>query len=206
MYPSQFNNPPPGSVLSTDYLNPDFWFEKIVAFFSLLFRSETGNLLGTLATLLSLFFISVMGYCAVRLFEIRRKEHHHLEHEIREYAHKQAAKERQAVEEQSTSKNPAWVKVVEHVYSGNPAEWKLAIIEADAMLDRLMTELGFRGETLGDKLKSATQDTFKNLSAAWEAHAVRNRIAHESNFEISLHETKRITALYEQVFRTYGYI
>ena len=83
----------------------------------------------------------------------------------------------------------------------------MAIIEADSMLESLMADLGFHGNTLGDRLKMANQDTFKGLTSAWEAHTVRNRIAHEGlAFELSQHEAKRIITLYEHIFRQYGYI
>ena len=94
-----------------------------------------------------------------------------------------------------------------YLFSQHASDWKLAVIEADSMLENLMGQLGFAGENLGDKLKSATQESFKRLSSAWEAHAVRNRIAHEgASFELSQHEAKRVIALYEQIFREYGYI
>jgi len=60
---------------------------------------------------------------------------------------------------------------------------------------------------LGEKLKGATQDKFRNLTTAWEVHTVRNRIAHEGlAYEISQHEAKRVIALYEKIFREFGYI
>ncbi len=75
------------------------------------------------------------------------------------------------------------------------------------MLDQLLVQLGFKGESLGDKLKAATQESFPNLTAAWEVHTVRNRIAHEGlSFELSHHEAKRIIALYEKIFHGYGFI
>ena len=75
------------------------------------------------------------------------------------------------------------------------------------MLESLMGDLGFAGETLGDKLKSATQEKFRSLTVAWEVHTIRNRIAHEGmGFELSQHETKRVIAIYEQIFHEFGYI
>ena len=75
------------------------------------------------------------------------------------------------------------------------------------MLDSLMTQLGFKGESLGEKLKSADRDKFRSLTSAWEVHTLRNRIAHEGlSFTISHYEAKRVIALYEQIFREFGYI
>jgi hypothetical protein len=96
---------------------------------------------------------------------------------------------------------------LQYLFSANEGDWKLAIIEADSMLEELMEQLGFKGENLGEKLKSADQEKFKNLSVAWEVHIVRNRIAHEgSEFQLSQHEAKRVIALYESIFRDYGFI
>ena len=75
------------------------------------------------------------------------------------------------------------------------------------MLEILLDQLGFKGESLGDKLKSANQENFPYLTIAWEVHTVRNRIAHEGlSFEISHHEAKRLIALYEQIFHSFGFI
>jgi hypothetical protein len=75
------------------------------------------------------------------------------------------------------------------------------------MLEGLLTDLGFKGESLGDRLKMASKDTFTGLSTAWEVHAIRNKIAHEGlAFELSHHEAKRVIAQYEQIFRNYGFI
>ena len=103
--------------------------------------------------------------------------------------------------------NKKWGNVLSYLFSTNPGDWKLAIIEADAILEDLLDQLGFQGENLGDKLKGATQESFPSLTVAWEVHTIRNRIAHEGlAFELSQHEAKRVIALYEQIFHSYGFI
>jgi len=212
MYPSalpnvNINNPPSESFLSSKYLNADYLFEQLVKLFQFVFRKETLTDFNTIFVFLAIFFITLIGYCVVRVLEIRRKEQNHLEHEIKEYAEHQAEREQKLLESHEISQNPRWVKVLKLVISSNAGDWKLAIIEADSMLENLLRELGFKGETLGDRLKSADQDTFRGLSNAWEVHTIRNRIAHEGEaFLLSSHEVKRVVALYEQIFRQYGYI
>ncbi len=192
-------------------LDPGFWFDRIVILlrwlFNLIFNQTTGDLLHGIAIFLTLFFIAIIAYSAVRMFEIRAKEHKHLQHEIAEYARRQKEREKKLQEGEGISKNPRWVKVINYLLSVNTNDWKLAVIEADAMLDALMVDLGFKGENLGERLKNADRDKFSNLTAAWEVHTIRNRIAHEgSAFDLSLHEAKRVIALYEQIFREFGYI
>lgn len=110
-------------------------------------------------------------------------------------------------EEKRHKKLEDWQKVLAHAHSENPAEWRVAIIEADIMLDELLTALGYQGEGVGEKLKSVDPSNMLTLDAAWEAHKVRNRIAHSGkDFELSEREVKRITMLFESVFREFGLI
>ena len=201
-------------ILGSKWFNPDYLFNQGIAFFSNLFNFISGGIgaqiisvYHTILFLLTLFFLTIISYTTIRMFEIRSKEHKHLQHEIAEYAHHQAEREKKLKTSEAVSKNQQWIKTLGFLFSEHQSDWKLAVIEADNLLESLMDQLGFKGESLGDKLKSATQDKFKNLTHAWEVHTIRNRIAHEGiSFELSHHEAKRVIALYEQIFREFGYI
>lgn len=108
----------------------------------------------------------------------------------------------------SSQKRPdQWQKILAHTHSENSAEWRVAIIEADIMLDEILTAAGYLGEGVGEKLKSVEPSDLLTLDAAWEAHKVRNRIAHAGkDFELNQRETKRIISLFESVFREFGAI
>ncbi len=104
-------------------------------------------------------------------------------------------------------KNRRWEKVLEHINSTNSNDWKFAILEADIILDELLDVMGYRGETLSDKLKRVERSDFETLEFAWEAHKVRNAIAHEgANFLITEREARRVVGLYEKVFEEFHYI
>ncbi len=205
------NNPNTGTFLDSRYLDPGYLFNHlfpaVVQLWNFLFSPQFLALARTLLFFLAIFFVAIICYTIVRLFEIRKKEHEYLHHEIEEYAHNKAEYEKHLHEEVGGSKNEHWGKVLGYLFSQHASDWKLAIIEADSILDNLLDQLGFKGESLGDKLKMANQETFPQLTIAWEVHTVRNRIAHEGlSFELSQHEAKRIIALYEEMFHTYGYI
>jgi hypothetical protein len=75
------------------------------------------------------------------------------------------------------------------------------------MLDTLLVNLNFKGENMGERLKNADRDKFKSLTQAWEVHNIRNKIAHEgTDFELSDREAKRVIAIYEGIFKEFGYI
>ena len=207
MYPSSSSQIVGDSFLNSKYFDPAYLFDRGADFLHYIFGFHSLGGLNFILSILALFFSTLIFYCAIRLFEIRAKEHKHLKQELAEYAHHQAEREQKKREGESVSSNPRWVQVLQYITSSNPADWRLAIIEADAMLESLMRERGFQGEGLGDMLKSATQENFRPLSTAWEVHTVRNRIAHEGgSFELSSYEAKRVIALYEQIFREFGYI
>ena len=100
-----------------------------------------------------------------------------------------------------------WEKVMDLANSGNASDWRLAIIEADAMLEELLQSQGLHGDSVGEMLKSADENEFLTLDDAWEAHKARNAVAHPgANFQLNERETKRVMALFEKVFMEFGLI
>jgi len=200
-----------GTFLDSKYLNPDYLFEQGFSaakqIFPYVVSDQTFVIIKGILFFFAMFFMIIICYVIVRMLEIRAKEHRHLHHEIHEYAHNKAEQEKRLREEVGGSKNERWGKTLNYLFSQHGSDWKLAIIEADSMLDELLDQLGFHGESLGDKLKMANQENFPQLTIAWEVHTVRNKIAHEGlAFELSQHEAKRIIAEYEGIFHAYGFI
>lgn len=91
-----------------------------------------------------------------------------------------------------------WQDIVDHIESDNESQWKLALIDADKLLETALRTEGYEGESIGDRLKTAeAHGGFSALQDAWEAHKVRNRIAHESGFELTKREARRAVELYK---------
>lgn len=169
------------------------FFDSFVDFLSVLFY------------ILLIFFVLMISYMIVRMYELRKREGLYLEEEMRKYNENQAKKVSKI--EEIGSKNPRWIAVVDYMKSESENDWRLAILESDTILDSLLDSLGFIGDTTGEKLKKADPVKFENLNKVWEAHNIRNRIAHEgTEFKISKHEADRVIYTYEQVFRYYNYI
>lgn len=100
-----------------------------------------------------------------------------------------------------------WHSVQIHLESTNPNDWKLAIIEADVLLERLLETAGYVGVTIGDKLKSASTRSFKTLDEAWQAHRIRNQIAHGGADFVLTHKIAKDTLiLYERVFKEFDFL
>jgi hypothetical protein len=98
--------------------------------------------------------------------------------------------------------------VLNHANAENPAEWKIAILEADNMLDQILEAEGCRGDSVGEKLKAMDPTDLLSYSDAWEAHKVRNQIAHESAVTMNLSKKtiRETIGKFEKVFKEFGYI
>jgi hypothetical protein len=92
-----------------------------------------------------------------------------------------------------------------HIDSDNPNDWKLAIIEADIILDQTLKERGYAGNSLGERLRSITPSQLASIDDAWDAHRVRNKIAHEGpDFILTKRIAEDTIARYMNVFRDFG--
>ena len=100
-----------------------------------------------------------------------------------------------------------WKNIIEHCESVNPNDWRLAIIEADIMLDGMLQDQGYAGASIGDMLKTADERNFRTLNDAWEAHKVRNRIAHSgTDFVLTKRMAQETLNRYQRVFEEFQVI
>jgi hypothetical protein len=150
-----------------------------------------------ISIVLSVFFFIGIIYCVERLKRIREKE-----------AKKFDLKVEEAFEPEPISGDTKlavrWNKIKEEIASANPNDWRQAILEADIMLEDVLTALGYQGDGIGEKLKRVVTGDMKSLNEAWEAHKVRNQIAHDgSAFPMTQHEANRVIGLYKKVFEEF---
>jgi len=130
----------------------------------------------------------------IRFHQLRREEEH-------KYAtvHADHAEEKRD--------HSRWRHVRDLVEGPHENDWRQAIIEADIMLDDLLSQLGYPGQSVGEKLKAADPKRFRSLQHAWGAHKVRNEIAHSGTaFKLDEHLAHRTIAQYEVVMREHGEI
>lgn len=107
----------------------------------------------------------------------------------------------------TSAKNQKWNEVKKHIASDNPNDWRLAIIEADIMLDEALNKAGYVGASIGDKLKTVNPQQFRRVQDAWQAHKVRNDIAHRgSDFVLTKKIAGEAINQFERVFEELGTI
>lgn len=104
-------------------------------------------------------------------------------------------------------KNERWDKILQLINSEQESDWKMAIIDADVILDEMLTKSGYHGESLGEKLRSVEVSDFTTLNSAWEAHKIRNMIAHGGpNTVLNKRLAKKAISMYKEVFQEFEFI
>lgn len=155
------------------------------------------------------FFLSLKDFLAVisvvflgGIFwaMIKGGEVHHHEHE----------KYKAIVDEETTTneKEIQWQVILDHVNGDNPAEWKIAILEADNILDEVLEDMGYVGDTVADKLKAMSRTKIASYDALWDAHKLRNEIAHGGAVDMDLSKkmARDAVAKFENAFKELGYL
>lgn len=97
--------------------------------------------------------------------------------------------------------NARWNEIEKHINSIREAEWKFAVIETDKLVDELLKGAGFPGDTMGDRLMNIQPGQLTTLENLWEAHKIRNRLVHDTNYFLRYTEAKRAIGLYEKTLR-----
>lgn len=152
--------------------------------------SSVWNVVTILSFVLSLLALMVLVFTTVRMYQIRKGEHHlYSDIEFEEADHQ--------------TDRSRWAHVTSLIESPHEAEWRQAIIEADIMLDEVLTEQQYEGATVADKLSKVDPVKFKTLNDAWEAHNVRNQMAAEPDVPLRDEIAYRAVKHYEAVFREF---
>jgi hypothetical protein len=111
------------------------------------------------------------------------------------------------VPETSNVSNRRWSNIQSLINSHSVNDWKQAILEADVILDDMLTKMTYKGAGVGEKLKQVEKSDFVTLNNAWEAHKIRNRVAHaDSNYVLSRDDAEKAIENYRKVFEEFYFI
>ena len=164
--------------------------------------AEVINFLGAIWTVLVFILYAAAAvmlflylYASSRLADMEEHEEEHMHKTEEAFARRQRGG--------ATANRFADMK--EHINSENPNDWKLAIIEADIILDESLKRQGYAGNSLGERLRSISPNALHSLDDAWQAHKLRNDIAHGGADFVLTHKLARETIVqYERVFTELG--
>lgn len=93
-----------------------------------------------------------------------------------------------------------WKKIMARVGGGTLDSFRVAIVEADTLVNDSLKRMGLPGEHMADRLASFS-DPEIDLSRIWRAHRLRNDLVHSAGFTITPEEAKRTLEDYESFLK-----
>lgn len=78
---------------------------------------------------------------------------------------------------------------------------KLALLEADTLLDAGLKSMMMPGATLGERLKVACYK-YPKLRDVWWAHKLRNSMAHDATFQLTMSQARQAINEFEKALKT----
>jgi len=183
-----------------EYLNPTEdrgFFETLI---DIIFgRNDKEGILELLfTTIFGWFFLLAIASILVYLyFKTKKKFLSEKEKIIYDIAHVKEEKE------VANDKAARWQKILNNVNSDQENSWKIALMDADILLEDVLTEQGFDGKGVADKLKQVGPEFKDSIGYAWEGHKVRNNVAHQADYVLSEREARQAISMYERFFSAF---
>lgn len=85
------------------------------------------------------------------------------------------------------------------------SSYHLSVLNADKLVDQALRELGVKGQTMGERMKNSAS-RFSDRNGIWEAHKLRNVIAHESEAVVTYEEARRALYFFRKALKDLGAI
>lgn len=108
-----------------------------------------------------------------------------------------AGKGREVSETERARVREMWGNVELLMADEREASWVKAVFEADKILDYVLNLKNVVGTNLGEKLKNG-KNLFGNVQVVWDAHKLRNHLAHEVDVKLARHEAERAIRLFKE--------
>lgn len=91
-----------------------------------------------------------------------------------------------------------WLAIEKRLDLNDNNQNKVAILEADKLIDEVLRDIGYVGKNMQERLDAADNNQIEEIDLLLEAHAVRNRIIHEDDFVVDKDEASRVIGLYRE--------
>lgn len=102
--------------------------------------------------------------------------------------------------------NQRWDEILARLQKGDEANLKLAVIEADNLMDEILKRMGLPGADMGERLRQIEVQEIKSIDKIWATHKIRNQIVHEPNFHLTQEEAEAAVGNIEEALKELEYL
>jgi len=96
-----------------------------------------------------------------------------------------------------------WQEIEKLIAGESALSWKLAVIEADKLMDSALKQAFMRGQNMGERLRFAAHKHPK-VQKVWEAHILRNDLVHEADRRLTKDEAEKAVGLFKDGLKVLG--
>lgn len=93
-----------------------------------------------------------------------------------------------------------WDAVTARIKSGNPSQYKVAVLEADVIAEEMLGGIGYGGSNMKERLEAVRPGQIVSLDRLRSAHETRNRIIRDPSFALSREEAESVLSEYKSFF------
>ncbi len=96
-----------------------------------------------------------------------------------------------------------WAQIEELLARNDEMSYKLAVMEADKLLDHALKSRFLPGNSLGERLRAAC-GKYPSLRAVWPAHLMRNKLVHEANYRLDDRAARSAISQFKRALQELG--
>ncbi|MEK7636634.1 MAG: hypothetical protein AAB362_03025 [Patescibacteria group bacterium] len=183
--------------MNFDFFSAIIFAESVFPYWNVvLFIEYYGRIIGGF---FSFVFFAGIVITIVKMSELKRAK-------VFAVTARDAEKALHAEQAYRTKSMKVWSDIVGKANSDNPSDWLSAVIQADAVFDDILKRMGIHGETMGERLQKLDQSKLSSLQSIWDAHKLRNRIAHTPSTMLRKDELLDAIEKYKKGLREFGYL
>lgn len=97
-----------------------------------------------------------------------------------------------------------WQDIAQKSTSHIESDRKLAVIEADKLIDDIVKRIGFKGKDMAERLKQVNSNQISNIEDIWRAHKIRNNLVHDPYFKLTQSDSNFVVRTYENTLKELG--
>ena len=96
-----------------------------------------------------------------------------------------------------------WQQIEQLMAQPGEMSLKLAVMEADKLLDHVLKLMFMPGDDMGHRLEYACRK-YEQLKKVWWAHKIRNQLVHESTFNLDRRKEERAVRAFKKALEVLG--
>lgn len=97
----------------------------------------------------------------------------------------------------------AWKRILKRVETGDVSQFKVAILEADKLVDGIMDKAGYKGANMAERLALMLPSHVENKERLEWAHGVRNKIVFDETFPVNAELVREVLAVFRDFLKSW---